>query len=227
MSRFEKPSAKRATFLKSAEQLVEEREDYVPPDTPMDRDVQRMEADMEHQRRVMEGEYRARNRARTLLSMEVTRAASPSERLKIVLPDGCPFGLRWCDDEYRDKMGMDIWSAVTPEEFDDLKRFVNTDQVKVKDGRVMAGGLFLAKAPREKIEKNTALYFQRSQRSLSRASAGRASLMNRVGSGEDRRAVPAGASMGDIEDRAGFGRDEPLIRFKGQLRDDSLAGYEP
>ncbi len=225
-------SKKRASFLKPAEQMVAERPQYIPPETmavstPLDRETARMEAEEDQRRTVMEGEYRARNRARTLLSLEVTRTSSPSERLRIILPEGCPFGLRWCDEEYRDKMGMDIWTAVTAEEFDDLKQFVNVDQVHVREnGLVMAGRLFLAKAPRAKLEARNALHYQRSQRALRQAAEGRTPLMRKTGHGESSAAVSAGLSTGQLEDRvnAASGED-PLVRFTSQLRDDSLKGY--
>jgi hypothetical protein len=224
-------SKKRASFLKPAEQLVAEGPQYVPPETmavstPLDAETARMEAEEDQRRKVMEGEYRARNRARTLLSLEVTRTSSPSERLRIVLPEGCPFGLRWCDEEYRDKMGMDIWTAVTAEEFEDLKQYVNADQVRVREnGLVMAGRLFLAKAPRAKLEARNALHYQRSQRNLKQASEGQTPLMRRTGQGEHSAAVPAGLSTGQLEERVNRSGGDPLVKFTSQLRDDSLKGY--
>lgn len=212
-----KVTPKRASFLKSAEQMVEERAEVtIDRDDP---DIRRMEAEAEERRRIMESEIRTRQRANVLLSMEVRRQASPSERLNLNTPEEAPFRLRWCDDTYRKRIGMDIWRPVTAEEFESLRQYVNVDQVEVKeDGRVYAGGLFLAMAPTSKVEERTALHYQRSQRNLKAAAMGQMALAGaKPGSS-------AGESMEELARRAnaGLGEGDELIRFTGKLRDDKL-----
>lgn len=215
MAKFEKSgpgeaSSKKATFLKSAEQLVEERHQ-----DPLDVEDEREAREAEHAHRVMQAEFKARNRARTLLSMEVVRDHSPSERLTIKTPEGFPWGLRWCDEEYRAKRGMKYWVAVTHDEYEEFREYVNAPQVeKREDGKVWAGGLFLCKAPREILDRTAALHFQRSQKQLRRAVRGQLAAQNLQGKGSE---IP---SMQQYVEGLNRSSDEPLVKFTGTMSGD-------
>ncbi len=214
---------KRASFLgKSAEQIVDEKHVEAPPvvaQTGVDSEGQEPEPGdelhKEHDRLMgmrYDPEYVARNRAKVLLSTEVTREYSPSERLTLIVPEGCPWAYRWCDPTHRHRVGMGPWVAVMDE--DEAKQLsVSKTVMKGEDGKMYAGGLFLAKAPLEEIEKYRALHYQRSQRMLQAAVRGQATASVHTEDGTEKAGFE---TFSQINKRTARGGDKG-IRMTGKL----------
>ena len=205
---------KSVSFLKSAEQMVEDR-----PSGPMTTDDIVAIRGLEDARRGFrhDPEYKAKNRAETLGSMEVTRDYSPSERLVIRTPEDWPFEYRWCDDEHRKRVRMEPWVALSSEtDWDEANRMCPTKTIRKEDGRIMVGGLFLARAPKDQIEKIRALNYQRSQRRMAQAVQGETSARTRTDAGGSMPGFESFDSMNRSTSRAGDGG----VSMSGTLSDD-------
>lgn len=208
----------RASFLSTAEQMVEARPE-VAATAEQEPTLEESRADtidrLSGHR--YDPEYEAMNRAKVLLSMEVTREYSPSERLTLKVPKGHPYEYRWNEDRHRHRVGMGPWEPLTGEiGLKEAHKICPTKTVRLaEDGRIMAGELFLCKAPREEIEKLRALHYQRSQRKLRAASKGSeaSSIRNPDGT-----ISPASETFDQLH-RSTARPGDKGIRFTGKLTD--------
>lgn len=148
-------------------------------------------------------DYKAKSRAEALLSRQVVARHSPSARIKIVTPEDSPFAFRFCFGPRRERVTMKGWEPVTDMEL--AKRICPSAYLRMEaDGKIYSGDSFLCKKPKEAVEDNYALYFQRSQRNMLAASRGKSTALQGDGTS------PGDAETFDDLHRQTVSRDDPV-----------------
>lgn len=197
---------RKKSHLRTAEEMVADSKHADGPQTPMDRKL--LQDHIQHQ-----ADYKSRARAEYLMSMDVVRAHSPSERLTLDVKENDPYSYHWCNERRRQRIGagMDGWVPVT--DMEEAKRLCGSSHLREEGGKIMSGDLFLCKRPREISEQRAALHYQRSQRNLKAAARGVAPATKTRADGTQE----FSESFSDIE-RSTASVSDPGVRMTGRIK---------
>ena len=207
---------KRLSFLKKAEDMVAETKSEDPRTTDeidAQRELQDARMGLRH-----DPEYKAKNRAEVLRSMEVVRDFSPSEGLTLKRPsEDWPWGYRFCNPETRKNMLPWVpLDATIPAQRDEAMKVCISKRLRVQDGVFMSGELVLCRAPWAECESMAALAFQRSQRRMTAAASGNMTPET----GQSAMAPTNVPSLQRLAAASKSGLGDIGIRMKGSLEDD-------